>query len=505
MIWLWVVGISLPLIAQNKSGNSFVFGSGGMIADFQGDTSRPTTRQLFPLNSAINFPYFFELSNSNICDCATGKLLMLCNGAILYDTLGNIIENGDSLIPPKVYTGVSTYPTGPAPQTSIILPKGSNGLYYVITPTLTDSAFDFYVTGGQNQVPLDLLQYHVVDMNANGGMGKVVKKNVELLSNVKMSKVGMTAVRHANGYDWWLVKQGHDTNMVYTFLVTKDTIELKHQQGFGSPHFGYWDTWGQSCFSYDGKKYAYGMGTRNKLFIADFNRCSGEFSNSKIINIPIDSSTHPYWNSIGKMDSSFGGVAFSENNKFIYIAKAFNIYQYELNEVDSALAWYRVKHGEDTTLVQFAYYMQLLRGIDGRIYIGKFGGTGRENSVIDNPNMKGVACGFCRKCLRYDAGIYSSESPANIPNINLGVDSSGCWPLGSGQWVVSNEQLEVFPNPTSTKIVVRCRMSDVSKELYNSVGQMILSTKENEIDVSKFSQGLYYLKVGNETRKVIVE
>jgi hypothetical protein len=48
-------------------------------------------------------------------------------------------------------------------------------------------------------------------------------------------------------------------------------------------------------------------------------------------------------------------------------------------------------------------------------------------------------------------------------------------------------------------------MSDVSKELYNSVGQLVLSTKENEIDVRNLSKGIYYLKVGNQTKKVVVE
>jgi hypothetical protein len=48
-------------------------------------------------------------------------------------------------------------------------------------------------------------------------------------------------------------------------------------------------------------------------------------------------------------------------------------------------------------------------------------------------------------------------------------------------------------------------MSDVSKQLYNSVGQLVLSTKENEIDVHNLSSGIYYLKVGIQTKKVVVE
>jgi hypothetical protein len=45
----------------------------------------------------------------------------------------------------------------------------------------------------------------------------------------------------------------------------------------------------------------------------------------------------------------------------------------------------------------------------------------------------------------------------------------------------------------------------VYKQLYNSVGQLIISTKENEIDVHNLSRGIYYLKVGNQTKKVVVE
>jgi hypothetical protein len=43
------------------------------------------------------------------------------------------------------------------------------------------------------------------------------------------------------------------------------------------------------------------------------------------------------------------------------------------------------------------------------------------------------------------------------------------------------------------------------KELYNAVGQLIFSTKADEIDVSHFAKGVYYLKCGILTRKVIIE
>ncbi|MBK6819930.1 MAG: hypothetical protein IPG85_10235 [Bacteroidetes bacterium] len=124
----------------------------------------------------------------------------------------------------------------------------------------------------------------------------------------------MMACRHANGYDWWLVKQGIDTNKVFTFLVTKDTIELKHIQIFAAPKFGFYDLRGQACFSSDGSKYAFATGGEKsngaQLYIADFDRCSGLLSNPKTYNVPIEITNYPYFDNMGRKDSLIYGVCF---------------------------------------------------------------------------------------------------------------------------------------------------------------------------------------------------
>jgi hypothetical protein len=62
----------------------------------------------------------------------------------------------------------------------------------------------------------------------------------------------------------------------------------------------------------------------------------------------------------------------------------------------------------------------------------------------------------------------------------------------------------VYPNPNNFKLKIK--NGDLKmKELYNSVGQMVLSTNEYEIDVSGLSKGMYYLRCGNQVRKVIIE
>ncbi len=65
--------------------------------------------------------------------------------------------------------------------------------------------------------------------------------------------------------------------------------------------------------------------TQQELFIADFDRCSGELSNPKIVNIPTDSTGIPNAAPQYIMDSVIGGVCFSPNNQFIYISKWYNI------------------------------------------------------------------------------------------------------------------------------------------------------------------------------------
>jgi hypothetical protein len=89
-----------------------------------------------------------------------------------------------------------------------------------------------------------------------------------------------------------------------------------------------------------------------------------------------------------------------------------------------------------------------------------------------------------------------------MPDFNLG--GKTCFPLSLPN-PPKEGVFEVFPNPSSTIFEVRGSIKGNKKELYNSVGQLILSTKENEIDVRNLSKGVYFLRVGSLSKKVIVE
>lgn len=496
----------LSTTAQDKSGNMWVFGAGRAATATFTDTSKPFVYPRFP-----NGPLYHWHGHSNICDSVSGKLLFSCNGMVLYDSNCVMMENGDSLVPNRAYTH-NPFPNGMLTQNSLILPKGSNGLYYVFVVSVTDSLYNaVWVTQlGSERAPFNILMYHIVDINANNGLGKVISKNNVLLSGKEMHKIGMMACRHANGRDWWLLKQGqYDTNQVIRFLVTPDSIAGPWIQNVTMTdpaiYPKVWDLSGQYAFSADGKKFAYVKDRCQQLYLADFDRCTGELNNSKLINIPIDTTPSP--DPKYKYDSLLNGVCFSLNGQFVYISKRWNQYQYEYNQPDSSLAWYHIIQGPDTTYLPFQWYSSLHRGIDGRIYIGNRGAQFKQMSVIDKPDIKGVGCQFCRKCFRLDDTTYMGfGAPPDMPDFNLGASGQVCWPLSQSESEVRSAEWVVYPNPSDYMIKVESkRYKDAIKYLYNSLGQLMLSTKENEIDVNSLHKGVYYLKCAGQTKKVVIE
>jgi hypothetical protein len=92
-----------------------------------------------------------------------------------------------------------------------------------------------------------------------------------------------------------------------------------------------------------------------------------------------------------------------------------------------------------------------------------------------------------------------------MPDYTLGADlSKPCWPLNTEQLTKETVTFEVYPNPTNTFINIKTDSKE-KRQLYNSVGQLLFTTNKNEIDVHKFSKGIYYIKVGNTVRKIIIE
>lgn len=442
----------------------------------------------------------FDLGSTNICD-STGNIIIRSNGYNIYDRNINLIENGDTLGGVKFYNLQQGQHRGT--QGSLILPKGDKQ-YYFVNSTMHDTAYDNWKNIHPWKLPFNIIQYSIVDMQANGGAGKVINKNTTLLGNKEFLKTAMQACKHANGRDWWLLKLGGDSTqgyLVYRFLFTQDTAYYAGVQPVGNyPFKGYFDLFGQMSISRDGKRWAMTMGTdaSGEFFVADFDRCSGLLSNfQKKVAYPQATGYSP---GFVQADTTNLGICFSPNGKLLYIARFSQIIQYNLDNNSQ----YKVC-GMDTSHDYFMMYTKVDLGIDNKIYFSHADGFSRQMSTIDNPDVPGAGCNFCRKCVRAKSNWGILYSYPNMPYYDLGEDPvNPCWPVSNGELTMENEELKVYPNPVNGKLRITNYEGQV-KELYNAVGQLMLRTKENEMDVSKLAQGVYYLRCAGQTRKVVVE
>jgi len=446
---------------------------------------------------------YFTTCSSSISD-TNGDYQFYCTGYFMMDKLGDIMENGDNINCPKGHI-LSDYYGGSSlfDQTSIILPKKDN-TYYVFCTGMSDSVALNYLNHIYTE--FDVLNYSVVDMDSNAGKGKVTVKNKILTENQHYVNCALTAVRHGNGKDWWLVKSDCWNHRLQLFLVQEDTILGPHYVDItDTGDYCVFDS--QLYFSDDGTKFASSMYGNwidsagfytynlNRVDVYDFDRCDGNFTYRNQYVVPFDSTTYTE-------DDYKMGICFSPNGKLIYMSARYSIYQIDVEDTSTTNGIYIT--GPDTVLANFPRYSLMACGPDGKLYIGNRNGTRPFMSYIDKPNIRGLGCDFMANGLWQP--YTNLLSPPNMPNYGLGAAPVGgnCWPLSSNEITDRSSDLVVYPNPISTLLFIKTSLKN-KRELYNALGQLIINTDKNEIDVRTLSKGLYYLKVGNEVRKILIE
>ena len=364
----------------------------------------------------------FKRSSANVTDVA-GNVLFSSNGAFLGNALGDTMLNGTELNP-SAYT--SNWPGGlHLSQACLILPKPETpSIHYLLHGTLDDqitfNAQHLYLT--------------TIDMGLDAGLGGVVTKNEAVISD-QLNVGKITAVRHANGRDWWVFCHKVNTNMFYRLLVTPSGVSVDGTQSIGiirPPDNG------QVCFSPDGSKFAYYWG-QDELEVFDFDRCAGTFSNPVFIIVP---------------DANPGsGVAFSPNNRYLYVSSVEDVYQYDTEAADIAASMVHIAEwdGFYSPSPPFATLFDIAQlAPDGKVYIAT-GNSTQHLHVIHSPNEPGLACNIEQHGIALPR--YFTNSLPNHPNYHLGpVDGTVCDSLGITVGV--NERtlqasLQAYPNPTT--------------------------------------------------------
>jgi hypothetical protein len=447
---------------------------------------------------SISNPYLFFLTDANICD-ENGDFLYNTNGIYIFDRNGDVLQNGAG-INPCDYTAQWVCCGLDIQQAALFIPQPGNTRYYYL--------FHFSNDNADSSRPATIY-YSLIDKEANGGLGAVIEKNDTVFHTSELRGGGMTACKHANGRDYWLIMGASVINTFYKFLITPDSIYGPYSQGIG-PEFPLPFDNAYSRFSQDGSKYVTGVG-EGPVLVMDFDRCTGEFSNPLTI---FNQACHP------PQTSCSGSVAveFSQNNRFVYVSDVINLNQYDLsssNVQDSVVQIYAVDSG------QYAELDMLQLAPDGKIYLSTWNGLLTIDSihVINNPNAKGDSCNF-----RYAEQPTYTNNELDMPNMinySLGpLIGSGCDTipdsvLSVGQVPLVQNNLRVLPNPTDKNLYVQ--MSNTGNyefQLLSPLGQVIdikESLQKSVFDTEWLAGGIYFIKAIDKnntansiTKKVII-
>ena len=406
---------SFPLLAQKHDYtwltgytlNDSIQGYGGTRIDFNNTPAQITF---------FNLPDGFDLGSACIMSDEKGQLLFYSNGCRIINHAHQTMENGDNLSPGLQHeswcnTGFpSTYFYNPG-IVAVPFPEHA-GKYILFHSGLDPSPISPKIT----------CHYSVIDMNANGGLGKVIMKNQYLAGPDSIRRI-VTAVRHGNGRDWWIVMSHFNTNLFYLFSVTPMGVKGPFLRDKRETWIKGQD-WGEpNVFSPDGTKFlrlTSGKPAASLLF--DFDRCTGEFSNPMRFDIPEAKDS--------AMDSPW--AAFAPNGRYFYLQiNGRELYQFDAKAPN--LTQSKVKVGVFDGYTENGLYTafnSLSTAPDGKIYMSTGDGT-RYLHIIHSPDSAGLKCDFRQRDLKLPTRVLSyipvfpnfrlydqHNSPCDTLNIN---------------------------------------------------------------------------------------
>jgi hypothetical protein len=446
-----------------------IFGGTDLIFGEDSVTANMVTRDIW-----------FEFTNASICD-RKGNLMFATNGIRIIGNDQLMIENGDSINAGELYDDFVNYGY-PCDQSAIIIPSVvRDSLFYLFHMRATTSWM----------ATCDRLQQTVVDMRPNGGKGRVVSKN-EVIKEHNFAYGDITAAKHGNGRDWWVVQPEKATNGYFKVLFARDSVQEIQEQNIG-PIYSFADSKGQSVFSPDGSKYAR-YDHDNDLNIFGFDRCSGELSDHVHVAITDASDT----------TFAYGGLAFSPNSRFLYVSAWDRAYQFDTEATDIAASKVVVAtyDGFVSPYPTTFYLMQL--GPNGKIYLSSNNQVNMLH-VINSPDEPGLACDFQQHGLI--TPTYIVFGLPHFPNYRLGpLVGSPCDSLVSEATIILEEQQEVMIYPNPANEVVHIQVPNISGNASMEVSVFDLSGQQRKVlfagtdgdltlPVDDLPSGIYFISI----------
>jgi len=273
--------------------------------------------------------------------------------------------------------------------------SASQGALLVRGPGQQSRYYLFTVDADENELRGGLRQ-SMVDMRLRAGLGDVLASNSQPvpIPGGGLVTEKLTAVRHANGRDYWIVVHGWQSNAFYSYLLGPNGLAAAPVvSAVGMVH-------GSAGIGGRQNAIGYLRASPNGLLLAaaqlfegvdvlQFDPATGAVSNPRNTP-PLRFSTVHY------------GLEFSPDNTKLYISDALQVHQLDLdNQVRTLLP---IPRGGASGLQ---------RGPDGQIYLSLSGQP--TLGIIRSPNRAGVACNLDLNGF-FLPGTFARNGLPNFPN-----------------------------------------------------------------------------------------
>ncbi|MCW5921334.1 MAG: T9SS type A sorting domain-containing protein [Saprospiraceae bacterium] len=347
-------------------------------------------------------------------------------------------------------------------------------------------------------------------MNQNLGKGKVVAKNVEMMSDT-LARGEIAAVKHANGKDWWLVTPRRNSNQFYVFKFTSQGIVDTFQQTLGILPDPQGEGLGQMAFSPDGSK-LYRTYRYNPVMVYSFDREAGVFT--QFDTIPFD-----YGNQlVGEI-----GCAVSSDSRFLYLGCRKFLYQLDTWASDISASQTTVAEWDGFTTPFPTLFYQLQLAPDCKIY-GLAGGDTRYYHVVHDPDEPGLACNVEQRGVKFQTP--TGASMPSFPNYRLGpldnpgVPCTATVSVNNPLPATEKNTVQVWPNPATDEFTLSYSLPQARGEsrliLTDPYGRVVHETRLQgaagrvAVRTEGWAAGVYFFsiasnEVGLSSGKIIVQ
>jgi PKD repeat protein len=438
--YVWLLGMS----SRNDVGLGYQWGT--MIADFKEEVV------LFEYDSLVTM----DFTGTNISHSdKEGNLIMYSNGMGINGSDHNTIKGVDTIAYGSFWENYNLknyFPDGSdwalglrINQGILILSSPDNRYFLVYYPK-----HEFIYINGTEILETSGLLEAKIEIDINGFPGNVLYKD-KIIQNGTFKR-NLTAVRHGNGRDWWVIQEDLDHKGFYMYILDENGIKPSHFCDL--PKNQELKVYGQSgSFSPDGQYYVtteVEINTVSAMYVTvySFDRCSGTFV--KIIehfNLPTE---------------TFGSAIYSPDGNFFYVSHGNFIHQYSMDTDNIFLSGRMIaeydgsifKYTENDTPTRLRF-SKMTMGPDGKIYI-EAPGNARSMHTIEYPDEYGEDATVIQNSIKLETQNFNSLP--SFPNFRMGpLDGSPCDTLG-----LNNMPVAKFRYAQDTSDHLNLRFTDAS-------------------------------------------